>query len=258
MKWICLLLLAACSLLKSSHPLDQVSDSNKGYVFRDVSGKFYYSREIKKNKNNLVSRYQIFDQGGVQDRTLEKSVAVSEMGSIKTKKGRRNTLRPVTSQYTAWLEGKQYFVQMKTLVQKRSLEIIMRSPEAKWNGRREIPYPKGDLFCFFSQMPECLKLSGLLDRAILNPKRQFTFKVLWDSYPYHLEQYTNLPNQVFTDATVELDKDSKKDYRLSVEIGEQTLLYHFSKNREFTKMFWIAQGVQLVPPSEYQEAQDEL
>jgi len=201
-------------------------------------------------KTKLVTRYQISLPNDQNKKPLEKSIVVAEKGMVKTKKGSQIALRPMMSQYTVWLEGKKYYTQLKTLVKQKSLEITMDSPESRWKGRKVVRFPKGINFCYFSQIAECIAHSGILNKIISRPHTKVPVTVIWDNYPYLLEQFTNIQDSVFVNAEVYLDEEEKKLYRVSVDLSGQSIFYHFSKKGELVKMSWVGQGVTIMSPSE--------
>lgn len=241
---LCLLIFfVSCGHLKSSAP----SEGRKTYNYTDVSGKFTLSREFKLEKQKLISRSQLSGHGA---KVLEKSVTVSHLGSIKVKKGTRvTTLRPEASEFTVWFEGKKYFSSMRINPKSKSMKVILESPETKWNGTTEVPFPRGKYFCFYSQLPECIYHNHLLVRAYEQKKSQ-DFFVIWDSYPYVQEQLTNVGANLFSAASVKFEDEDKKSFKVVVELDEQVIHYDFSKSYDMIRMSWIAQGITILPPGE--------
>ena len=220
------------------------------YYYRDISGEYNYERETKTLKNKVVTRYQLSLSSDQTRKPLEKSIVVSEKGSVKSGRSSQIVLRPLMSQYTVWLEGKKYFTQLKTLLKEKSLEITMDSPEAKWRGVQKIKFPKGAQFCYFSQLAECLAHTGLIGKMVARPHEKFPITVIWDNYPYLLDQLQNIQNSVFARAEVYLDEDEKTLYRIGLDISGQSIFYHFSKSWELAKMSWVVQGITLMSPGE--------
>lgn len=131
----------------------------------------------------------------------------------------------------------------------------MDSPDAKWRGKRDIKIPQGRIFCFYSQLPECLILSDLL-LAADNGRRRATFVLVWDSWPYHQEHFTGLKATPFASATVSAESKRASDKRYNVEVAGQTISLHFSQDNKFVRMFWTSQGISLLPPGEKQDTQE--
>ncbi len=225
------------------------------YAYRDVSGEFEYAREVKFDKSKLATRVQIMSEAGGNERLLEKTFAIASVGSVKSQEGRVNAVRPELSQHTVWLDGKKYFSQLKLNPKKRVVEAIMDSPDAKWQGKRDIKLPQGRIFCFYSQLPECLLLSDLLASAD-GGRRRASFILVWDSWPYHQEHFNGLKASPFASATLSSEGKKKSEKRYNVEVAGQTLSLHFTTENKFVRMFWTSQGISLLPPGEKQDSEE--
>ena len=243
-----LLLLSSCAGVRTT-----VREGKNTFNFHDVSGSFRLQRESKVIKNKLVSRFQLFAATGSADKLVEKSIVVSQPGSIKTKKGRSSVLRPLASDFTVWLEGKAYSSKMNLDPQSKSMKVTLKSPESKWSGTQSVKFPKGTVFCFYSQIPECLIQSGLLSQSFDQERKSLSFHVVWESFPYTSEQYTNVSGNLFAPATIRFDGIKQNMHRFEVELEGQILLYYFSKSFEFAKMSWIAQGLTISTPGDEED-----
>jgi hypothetical protein len=226
------------------------------FNYTDVSGAYHLNRESKIIKKKLVTRTQLFFMAGGAQKLVEKSITVSQMGSTKGKKIRELTVRPLASEFTVWLEGQKYYSKMSLDTKTKSLQVELDSPETKWKGASSIKFPKGHFFCFFSQLPECLYQAKLLERVYDGRTKRADFYVVWDSYPYITEQFSNLSGGVFAPATVRYDGVKSGLHRFEVEADGQIILYYFSKSFDFVKMSWIAQGLTISPPDEEQESEE--
>jgi hypothetical protein len=249
-KILVLFILAACAQSPWKPGELRVSRSATTFTYQDVGGEFEQNREIRFEKKRLATRTQIMSPTNSGERMLEKTFAVSSYGSVKTKQGRVPAMRPLLSQHTVWLEGKKYFSQLKLDPVTKRMRVIMQSPETKWTGSKDIRVPKGTVFCFFSQLPECLAISGLLNEVKTKRRPRATFHLVWDSYPYHQEHFSGLPATAFSVARLTLEKAEALRTRFDVEVEGQTLSLHFSKSGEFARMFWTTQGISLLPPGE--------
>lgn len=220
------------------------------YSYVDVGGSFRFVRESKDIKKKLVTRGQLLDTKGSSSRVLEKSINVSQVGSIKSKDKRLLTVRPLASEFTVWLEGKKYTSRMKINTATKSMRVTLESPEAKWQGTSEIKFPQGKYFCFFNQIPECLYHNYLLNQAVENEGRTFGFYVVWDSWPFIQDQLTRVGKNLFAPASLKFDGEIKGQFRYIVEVEGQMVLYHFTKSFDLVKIAWIAQGITITPPGE--------
>lgn len=219
------------------------------FKYVDASGTYAYTRETKLIKNRLITRAQISAQAGGQ-KLLEKSVMVTQLGSVKGKSGRLLVSRPFASDFTVWLEAKRYDSKFRLETATKSMAVELTSPEEKWNGKSSVKVPKATLFCFFSQIPDCLYHNQLLTKAMERKGEDTPFYVVWDSYPYVQEQFSGVGTNLFAPAVVKYDGELKSIRRYVVEVNGQSVLYHFSKSFDLVRMLWIAQGVSIVPPDE--------
>ena len=194
---------------------------------------------------------------GGSERVVEKSVTVSQVGSVRDGKGRALVMRPMASEFTVWLEGKKYSSKMQLDTKRKSMRVTLDSPEQKYRGQSEIPFPRGKYFCFFSQIPECLYHNQILIQAHENKKRNFDFYIVWDNYPYVQEQLTNIGKNLFSHASVKYDGEPKGRIRYIIEVEEQVLLYQFTKSFELTGYSWISQGINMVRPGEEVKNEEE-
>jgi hypothetical protein len=220
-------------------------EGKSNYSFTDVSGTYKLQRETKTIKQRVITRSQLISSNKV----LEKSILVSQIGSIKGQKSRLLVVRPEASEFTVWLEGKKYSSRMKINPRTKAMIVSLESPEAKWKGTSEIKFPSGKYFCFYNQIPECLYHNYLLNRAY-SESTKIDFHVIWDSYPFVQDQLSQVGKSLFTPASVKFDGEIKGLFRYIVEVEGQMILYMFTKNYDLSKVSWITQGITIVPPGE--------
>ena len=239
-----LLSTSACSVLTSQ---GAPKEGKRTFSYSDVSGKYIFTRESKLLKNRLITRTQISTVSG---NLLEKSIMVSQLGTIKDQRGRVLSIRPYGSEFTVWLEGKKYESRMKIDPKSKSMLVELNSPEDKWKGRSTTPFPKGKQFCFFSQIPDCLYHNNYLFRSQQGKGEGLGFYVVWDSFPYVQEQLTNIGMRLFSSAVLKYEGTAKNILRYQVEVDVQTLLYQFAKSYDLDRMFLVSQGISIMPPGE--------
>ena len=78
-----LLLISSCA---SSTFQGSPREGRTTFAYVDESGSFKLVRESKTIQKKIVTRSQIIDSKGSASRVLEKSIVVSQVGSIKSKK----------------------------------------------------------------------------------------------------------------------------------------------------------------------------
>lgn len=225
------------------------------YSYTDVGGTFKLIRESKTIQQKIVTRHQLLSSTGSSAKVLEKTILVSQVGSVKARKSRLLTVRPLASEFTVWLEGKKYTSRMKLNTKNKSMTVTLDSPEVKWQETSEVKFPKGQYFCFYNQIPECLYHNSLLVQASENRNNKYDFFMVWDGYPYIQDQLTRVGQRLFAPASIKFDGEIQGQFRYSVEVEGQLILYHFTRSFDLVKVAWIAQGITIVPPGE--EVQDD-
>ncbi len=239
----------ACAVKPYGHTDRQLKNSKKEYSYKDISGEYKLIREIILRKdNNFVLKYELLPKG-ISSKALEKGITVSKFGYVNSK-GRSKVamMRPMISQFSIWLEGKKYFSQLKTDVNNRSMNVVLQSPEKKWQGSQSIKFPSStSAYCFFSQLIECIRATSFITKAIQRKERgEMRLYVIWDNYPYVQEQYHKMPTDVFTQARFVFDNHvGQNRYRFSLHVGDQVIFYHLNKKLELVKMAWVAQGISM-------------
>lgn len=249
---LALFLITSCASTQNGSP----REGKTTYAYVDEGGSFKLVRETKTISKKIVTRSQIIDSRGSANRVLEKAISVSQVGSIKSKKTRIVTVRPFASEFVVWLEGKKYSSTMKLNTRNKSMTVKLESPEERWSGVTEVPFPQGKYFCFYSQIPECIYHNYLLKNANENRNRKFEFYVIWDGYPFIQEQLVRVGKKLFAPATIKFDGAINKLFRYIVEVEGQVILYQFTKSSDLVKVAWISQGITIAPPGE-EVAQDD-
>jgi hypothetical protein len=213
--------------------------SHSSYLnYNDQSGNYNLKREIKYQKGKLVTRVKLFSTQSTKE--LESIIAVSSIGRLQ----KAVALLPEISQFRVWFDQKEHFSQIKLNRKTQSLDIISKAPVTKWNFERQYKLPKGKYYCFFSQLPECLKEQNLLAKTAGNKKVQVF--VIWDNFPYHNEQYEGLGEEPFVRATLTLEGHDKNMLKFGLDLGNQSIYLHFNQKIEFVAYYWISQGISAV------------
>lgn len=229
----------------SSSASGNTNKVKKVFQLTDKSGKFLVEREkgFNRTKNQFIVKKSIKVSGETKE--LEKLIVISKLGSLKKS---LTILRPEISEYSVWFEGKKYVSRMKVNEKSKTMEVRLTSPEKQWSGKRSFPFPKTmGIFCYFSQITECARATGFIDKAIKRDSGSMKVVVIWEGYPYFQEQYLNIPNSVFTEGSFEYDgKNSKGERRFTLKVGNQAIFYFLDENRELMKKFWVSQGLSMV------------
>jgi hypothetical protein len=223
-----------------------LKNNTKIFNYNDMNGEYFLNRDYRVKANKFVVRNRILSPED-QSSALEKTTTVSQIGYVKGSGRRSKAIRPEIAQHEVWLDKKRYFSQLKIIPNKRSVQVTMDSPEKKWQGTKYFTFPKNTkMFCFFNQIPECIQHLGLLS-YMQKTNKKVPITVIWESYPYHTQQYKQLIDRPYQVATLSYDGHSKKlGHKIAVDLGNQLVFYHFNNDNQFERMFWISQGVSMV------------
>lgn len=239
-------LIAGCSFMKSSSKAS-LETGVVQYNYEDKNGTFKVSRQVglEKKTGRLITKQQLELIGLGKESILEQSIVISNPGSIKSK---IEVLRPEEGQYSVWFEGKKYSSTIKINAKNKSFELKTTGPSAKDVTSRQIAFPNNQhIFCFFSQLTECLNFHGFIKKSIKEQAGSVRLNLVWNGYPFFQEAYNDLPIELFSNAKLAYDgKIADDEYRFTLGVANQMIFFVTGENGDFKKMFWIAQGISMV------------
>ncbi len=219
---------------------DQSHNEKNFFTYEDYSGQYTVTREIKVQASKLISRVLILSSAGVE---LENQVAVSKFGTISSGKQKRVAILPEASHFKVWYNKKLFESKINVNKKNRTLDIEIIKPPDKIPKQEIYKLPKGSTFCYYSQLPECLKMQNLL---VVAAKKPIPLYIIWDNYPFNLEQYQGISSEPVVLGNLSLSKYDNNEFKYIVDIGNQVIFYHYDKSLNFIKMFWVSQGISLV------------
>ena len=238
-----LLILLSCS---SKSMTGRLKSYQRNYKFTDMSGEFLLDFEsgLSKKKEAYVKKRLI---GRKDNKEYEKLITISKLGTLDVGGKKVRTLRPRISQYTVWFEKQKYFSQLEIIPQKRMLKVSMKSPAKKWNGVQNIFFPHSrGIFCFFSQIADCVKVTGFLSKAIKNKGGKMNLTTIWEGHPFISEQYSGIEAPLTTSVFSYEGQSQEGNFIFNLSFGNQVVLYHFNPNMQLEKKFWISQGLEQI------------
>lgn len=238
------LILNACSSSPSESKkiASSIKTQTQSFEYLDSNGVYSIKREVKVADKKLYVRTQM--TSGQTSEQLEKTVSVSTLGMIKTKNGKLMGSLPFASQYEVWLEGKRHFVQLKTQKESKSL-IATYDPAYDGKKTQKFLFPSANLFCFFSQIPECIKRVGFIEQAAGKNIGSLSFYIIWDQFPYMNDLYGGNLQLPFENARFSYNAEVDGEYKFVLETSRFIMFYHFDKSYEFQKFFWVANGLSM-------------
>lgn len=247
-KIIFLLTLTACSSTQKTQDLKhELVRGEEKFTYSDKNGDFIVrlSSGFNKKEKTFFSKRSLEVPTKEGHSVLEQSIVISDFGSLKK---RKIILRPKMSQFNVWFDGKKYFSELKINPQKKSIDVKMISPEKQWNGIKQVKLPSTKaLYCFFSQLVECIKTIGFMDLAIKKETGSMNFYVIWEGYPYLNETFTDFPSELISRAIFEYDgKTQEGEQRFNLKVAGQSIFYVVDKFEKMKKMFWVSQGISMM------------
>ena len=130
------------------------------FSFEDYTGTYRLTREVKFRGGKLISRNKILSSSGSE---LETTVAVSLVGTKENRSGRKLiSILPEASQFSVWFDKKKYFSQSQLLRDEKKIEFKYQGGDSPDVTQNKYNLNSGTYFCYFSQIPDCLKLQNLL------------------------------------------------------------------------------------------------
>jgi hypothetical protein len=242
----CLFLMVSCASQKSVDSTLAFNSSltqQRSYLYNDVSGNFQVTRLAQSKNNRLLLQRKMFSEQ--QSKLVEQVRLVSQLGSMTVNGKTRLGVRPNISQFLVWLEGKEYFSQIKVDLKKKKYVVTLKEKYEENPLVSEHETPKTNFLCYFHQIPECLKAWKSLDYLTGDTAKDFSFWILWESYPFTDAIFSDISNELFSQATVKLEEQTSSSISFVMEVQGQVISYQFSKDGNFEKMSWVAQGVSM-------------
>lgn len=226
---------------------DKVAFNNylKSYEFKDLSGNFSLVEEsgLNKKKKEVFLKRKLINVS--DNKVYEKGIVISHLGVLRTKEKKLRVLRPKISQYSVWFDKEKFFSQIEVLPTEKLLKVSMSSPEKKWNGIKTFKFlnSKG-IFCYFSQIVDCLNVTGFLTSSRVQEQGSISFTIIWDGFPYIVDQYDGIGRSPFSSAKMVFDSKTKNGlYKFNLTFSDQIIFYHINKENVLEKRFWVSQGL---------------
>jgi hypothetical protein len=240
------LLFSSCSSVKEKMGIatteSRIKNSSAIYEYKDINGIYSLKREIKIIKNKFYLRSTLHSADSTQ--LIEKGVTVADLGVLTLDNQKLPSLRPFASEFEVWLDGERYISQSK--IDKKTKKILYQfEPDFNKKNQQSYTFPSGSVFCFFSQIPECVRRVDFIRQAIGNKTGSMSFYIVWDNFPYNNEIYGGNLDSPFEIAKFSFVEEVEGEYKFALETSRYAMFYHFSRNLEFSKFFWIAHGISL-------------
>lgn len=242
--------LISCARMSQTTPKEMLANHDDQFNYTDKNGQYSVkiSSGLDKTGKSFFTKRVMELPSRQKDKALEQSIVLSTVGSLKKK---MMILRPKISQYNVWFDGKKYTSELKINTAKKAIDVKMTSPETQWNGTKQVKFPNSTtLPCFFSQVIECAKVAGFINKASSKQTGTMNLMVIWEGYPYLNETFSDFPTDLFSEAQLEYDGKTKQaERRFNLRVAGQSIFYVLDDKDVMTKMFWVSQGITMVSKS---------
>lgn len=240
-----------CSLLnlkKANSELLSLNTDVQQYIYKDLNGEYFVHRHVgtKKTKTgqHVVVKNKLFDDSSSKRLLLEKTISYSQKGKLNIKGEHASVLRPYATFSEMWLNGEKYSSQMRLDYKEHKLEIYYQDQGKKHSTNVIIPTISSGLYCFFSQLTECLKVSGFFRISQELKVGSVNLVILWDGYPYFQKRMNGLQDAPIARGKFSYDgEDPSGNIKYVLDVDNQSIFYQVDNNGNFQKKYWVSQGI---------------
>lgn len=237
------LLMYSCS---SSRISDGIS-YKKNYWFVDGQGRYDITQQHYIKKNNIITRYKLQGENdeGIK-KVFEENDLISEIGTLNKE---TKSLQPRYSKFSIWIDKQKHTSIIQKNMKDLTFKVKFKRGDSSWKSERvELPKENNGLFCFFSQIVECMKINLFIEKAIDKKVGVAKFSIIWDGYPFRQEIYEKMPVKLITSAEFRYEgKKKNKTEAFGLHFGDQAITYQLDENMKLKNMYWINQGISIQP-----------
>lgn len=224
-----------------------LSNKVQTFDYKDVSGQYKLRKKnwLAKKNRVLYQRLDLYTDEFFTEKPVERKLTVGIFSKLKGNDKTFNVLKPKFSKYQVWLEGKEYFSKIKIDYKKKKILLSYRDEKKDGIIKKTLKLPKEKgLYCFYSQLIECLKTTKFITKSIEKKAGQANINVIFDGHPILNSFLENINLKLIEKATFNFNgRNEKGVYSFSLNVSDQVLFYQFNKKAEFHKFYWISQGI---------------
>jgi hypothetical protein len=235
----------------SNKKIDGVTNEVRHFKVSDAEGEYDLSRETGidiKGKNAYVkSEVGDLNAGG---KIIKISVSLSRIEKFKLKDREINVLRPKISQYSQNRDGVESVSQILLDYEKKKIKFSHRDGKTKKTEKQSFDMmanaKSNSIFCFYSQIEECIKVTGFLNLTREKKAGAMNFNMIFDADPFLADLSKEKVNTISYSASFEYEKqDDDGGARYVMKFGDYEIDYKFDKDNQMVKKNWIAQGLSI-------------
>lgn len=226
-----------------------ISPHTEKYSYKDSFGEYFLTKHVRFKKTKLGPTLAI--KNNLYDESTQKKVVVEQMhsyahpGKLKVQNTYAPMLRPYASFTKMWLEKQEYATQMVFNLKKKSLDIYNQDPSGRKNYSLRVPADGTGVFCFYSQLMECLQYSGFFTMAMTHKDGKLDFHLIWDGFPYFQKRLGQSSTSPFSKAQFYFDGIDEQThlYKYVLDVDGQAIFYQIDDKGMLQKQFWVSQGM---------------
>lgn len=238
--FILIMIFASCSLVSRKF---QSQGRVKKWEFVDQG--VHYPISIKSGvKDNKVYRIKTIYSSDKDKKVIEKLKVISKKGLLNKN---LQVLRPDYSYLEVWIEKEKYITKLELNKKDEAFDVTVQNEV----GVRRFSHPflkKMGVYCFYSQIVECLRITGFFDKVKKYNAGEAKLNVIWEGAFIYGDLYQYYPKDLFTSATFVFNgEDEKERMKFSLNFDNQTIYYLLDQNLNFHSRYWIAQNISTIP-----------
>ena len=88
-----------------------------------------------------------------------------------------------------------------------------------------------------------MKITGFLSRAIEKQAGKMSFTIVWEGYPFIEQLYSGIDGPFATSIFSYEGRSREGHFIFNLNFGNQVLFYHFNRDMQLEKKFWVSQGM---------------
>ncbi len=200
--------------------------------------------KIRQQGNRRIYEHHIFTNSK-ERKLIERVKTISRLGKLR--KSNLNILRPQYSFMEVWIDKVQQGAVYKLNPKEASFNVVVQNEVGL--RKEQVVFPKRvGLFCFSSQVVECLRVTGFFKKALKYRNGLARLNVIWEGAYTHYKIYEYYPKEVFTPATFEYVGLSKEGlYKFALNFKDQIIIYLLDRDFKLYSWSWATIGVELTP-----------
>jgi hypothetical protein len=241
MKVIILLLFVFTSCAKLTKDLNRKEVKN--WNLEDQGVVYLLERKSVINKKKYLNIQRIF-LTKKKEKIVESLKVISHRGLLNNN---LQILRPQYAFMELWIDKQKFVSKLVMDTKQRVFKVGLLNRD----GLRSfsVPFPKTPrLFCFFSQVIDCLRVTGFFDKVREFHAGSAKLMLIMEGAYLYKEIYEFYPRELFVPAEFVYDGVDKDEHmKFTLRFTQQNIFFTVDKFFKFHSMYWVVQQLNIVP-----------